>query len=359
MNVDPSSIHPPTTAAADARPSVLLVDDERTLVEVLAAVLAAQGFDTTVATSLSDATKLLQSLRFDAVVSDVLFDGREDGLEVLGATRELQPHAAVLMMTGRAEIPAAVAAIKKGAIDYLQKPIDPVVLGATLSRVLEEQRIAAPSLGFADLAGILTSMVAHTIERVDPYTAGHGARTRKYCRMLGQRLALDDRSRERLELAGIAHDYGKIYLDDLGFLTKNGPLTPEEYEEVKKHPLLGARKLGTHPMLKEVCQFVAEHHERWDGTGYPRRIKGEEISLPGRILCVVEVFDSLATKRSYKEGWELPKVLDFFAEQRGKMFDPEVLDQFLALLEEHGDSWLKAPAAARAEAAARKAAGQG
>ena len=359
MNVDPSSIHPPTTTAADARPSVLLVDDERTLVEVLAAVLAAQGFDTTVATSLSDATKLLQSLRFDAVVSDVLFDGREDGLEVLGATRELQPHAAVLMMTGRAEIPAAVAAIKKGAIDYLQKPIDPVVLGATLSRVLEEQRIAAPSLGFADLAGILTSMVAHTIERVDPYTAGHGARTRKYCRMLGQKLALDDRSRERLELAGIAHDYGKIYLDDLGFLTKNGPLTPEEYEEVKKHPLLGARKLGTHPMLKEVCQFVAEHHERWDGTGYPRRIKGEEISLPGRILCVVEVFDSLATKRSYKEGWELPKVLDFFAEQRGKMFDPEVLDQFLVLLEEHGDSWLKAPAAARAEAAAKKAAGHG
>ncbi len=90
-----------------------------------------------------------------------------------------------------------------------------------------------------------------------------------------------------------------------------------------------------------------------------RRIKGEEISLPGRILCVVEVFDSLATKRSYKEGWELSKVLDFFAEQRGKMFDPAVLDQFLVLLEEHGDSWLKAPAAARAEAAARKAAGGG
>ena len=313
MNEDPSSVHPPTPA--EARPSILLVDDERALVEVLSAVLAAQGFDTTVATSLSDATRLLQSLRFDAVVTDVLFDGREDGLEVLGAARELQPHAVVLMMTGRAEIPAAVAAIKKGAADYLQKPIDPVVLGATLSRVLEEQRIAAPSLGFADLAGILTSMVAHTIERVDPYTAGHGARTRKYCRMLAQKLALDDRSRERLELAGIAHDYGKIYLDDLGFLTKNGPLTPEEYEEVKKHPLLGARKLGTHPMLKEVCQFVAEHHERWDGTGYPRRIKGEEISLPGRILCVVEVFDSLATKRSYKEGWELSKVLDFFAER--------------------------------------------
>ena len=347
---------PDLEATEKPRPAVLLVDDERKVVELLGAVLEAQGFDTTIATSLADATKLLQSLRYDAVVTDVLFDGREDGIEVLGAARELQPGAAVLMMTGRAEIPAAVAAIKKGATDYLQKPVNPVMLAATLSRVLEENRIGEPTLGFADLAGILTSMVAHTIERVDPYTAGHGARTRKYCRMLAQRMGVEDRVRERLELAGIAHDYGKIYLDDLTFLTKNGPLTPAEYEEVKKHPLLGARKLGNHPMLKEVCQYVAEHHERWDGTGYPRRIKGEEISLPGRILCVVEVFDSLATKRSYKEGWELPKVLDFFSEQREKMFDPAVLDEFLVLLGEHGDAWLKAPAAARAEAAARQAA---
>jgi putative two-component system response regulator len=353
-NMSEAAMH----AAPERRPSVLLVDDERKLVELLGAVLEAQGFDTTIATNLADATKLLQALHYDAVVTDVLFDGREDGLEVLGATRELQPHACVLMMTGRAEIPAAVAAIKKGAADYLQKPVDPVHLAATLSRVMEEQKIGEATLGFADLAGILTSMVAHTIERVDPYTAGHGARTRKYCRMLAQKMGVEDRSRERLELAGIAHDYGKIYLDDLTFLTKNGPLTPAEYEEVKKHPLLGARKLGTHPMLKEVCQYVAEHHERWDGTGYPKKIKGEEISLPGRILCVVEVFDSLATKRSYKEGWELPKVLDFFAEQRAKMFDPDVLDQFLILLGEHGDAWLKAPAAARAEAAAKKAAEQ-
>ncbi|MEM7517571.1 MAG: HD domain-containing phosphohydrolase, partial [Planctomycetota bacterium] len=132
-------------------------------------------------------------------------------------------------------------------------------------------------------------------------------------------------------------------LDDLGFLTKKGPLTAAEYKEVQKHPALGARKLGTHPHLQDVCKMVAEHHEKWDGSGYPKRLKEHEISVPGRILGVVEVFDSLSTKRSYKEPWELQKMLDFFEAQRGRAFDPETLDHFLALLEIHGDEWLAQP----------------
>ncbi len=327
----------------EPRPSVLLVDDDARTIEILAAVLETQGFDTTLAKAPEIAVQLLRTIAFDAVVTDVVFDGFADGNLVLSAARDLQPGAVVVLMTGYPAIENAVHAIKSGAHDYVQKPVDPAVLAGLLQRALRERQIGRPDLKFGDLVDILSAMVANTIERVDPYTAGHGSRTRKYCRYLAQKLGLEEPRTERLELAAIAHDYGKIYLGDLGFLTKAGPLTPAEYEEVKKHPLLGARKLGNHEHLAPVRRFVGEHHERFDGGGYPKRLAGEQISLEGRILCVAEVFDSLATKRSYKEVWELPRTVDFFASQRGKAFDPLVLDPFLDLLEVHGERWIRAP----------------
>lgn len=338
------------TRMSTARPQVLLVDDDRRTLDVLGAVLGTQGFDVTSAASPSSAIALLKNTPFDAVVTDVVFDGFAEGGSVLQATRATLPDAIVILMTGYPLIEGAVSAIKLGAADYLQKPVDPRTLSAFLHRALKERQITSPNLEFGDLVDILSSMVAHTIERVDPYTAGHGSRTRKYCRYLAEDVGLDAARREHLELAAIAHDYGKIYLDDLTFLTKNGPLTDSEYKEVQRHPLLGARKLGNHEMLSEVRTYVAEHHEKWDGSGYPHKKKGEEISLAGRILGIVEVFDSLSTKRSYKDVWPLAKVLEFFAEQRGKAFDPDVLDRFLVLLERHGARWMKDPEADRAAA---------
>ena len=269
--------------------------------------------------------------------------GRSAGAEILAACRELCPGAVVLLMTGYPAIDGAVSAIRGGAVDYLQKPVDPVHLAASVHRALRERRMGSEGLEFQDLVDILSDMVAQTIERVDPYTAGHGERTRKYCRIIAERLGLDRATTERLELAAIAHDYGKIYLDDLGFLTKDGPLTPREYREVQRHPELGAKKLGSHPHLREVCRYVAEHHEKWDGTGYPERRAGDAISPAGRILGVVEVFDSLSTKRSYKDPWSLGKTMDFFEAQSGRAFDPQVVDTFLRLLEVHGEDWIRAP----------------
>lgn len=323
--------------------SVLLVDDDTRTLNLIGAVLDAQGFDVTLSSTPEEAIQLLRDIRFDAVVTDVVFDGFSDGQKVLKACRELQPSAVVVLMTGYPAIEGAVTALKGGALDYLQKPVDPVVLSAFIHRSLRERQMRAGPLEFLDLVDILSQMVATTIERVDPYTAGHGERTRKYSRILAERIGLETKRRERLELAAIAHDYGKIYLDDLGFLTKNGPLTPDEYKQVQRHPALGAEKLGSHPHLEEVCKYVAEHHEKWDGTGYPNRLKHDEISMPGRILCIVEVFDSLSTKRSYKDAWSLDKTVDFFSAQRERAFEPDVLDEFLKLLEVHGEEWITAP----------------
>jgi cyclic di-GMP phosphodiesterase len=325
-------------------PSVLIVDDHAATLEMLGAVLERHGFEATLACSPRAAIDALRVENFSAVVTDVLFEGSARNDEVQLAVRELQPWAVVIVMTGFPLVEGAVTAIKSGALDYLAKPIDPVELAAKLHRALRERALGQSDLPFSELVEILSRMVANTIERIDPYTAGHGERTRRYCDRLAERLGLEVAVREKLELAAIAHDYGKIYLDDLGFLTKRGPLTASEYKEVQRHPALGAKKLGNHARLREVCTWIAEHHEKWDGTGYPLRKRGEEISMPGRILGLVEVFDSLATKRSYKEAWELGKVLDFFERQRGVAFDPQVLDRFLRLLETEGRTWLRQPA---------------
>ena len=329
--------------------SVLLVDDERRVIEVIGHVLERHGFRVSLASTSRSAIDFLRTERFDAVVTDVLFEGVADGAEVLRAARELQPDSVVVLMTGHPVLEGAVSAIKNGAFDYLQKPVDPIVVSAKLHRALRERSLDRANLEFAELVEILSGMVTNTIERIDPYTAGHGERTRRYCDLLAERVGVDAKTREKLQLAAIGHDYGKIFLEDLGFLTKAGPLTPAEYLEVQRHPLLGAEKLGSHGRLRDVCQWVAEHHERWDGTGYPHRKRREQISLPGRVLCVVEVFDSLATKRSYKDAWGLQRVLDFFETQRELAFDPDVLDAFLELLEQHGPHWIQQPHLDRAQ----------
>ncbi|MFT4647319.1 MAG: putative two-component system response regulator [Glaciecola sp.] len=326
------------------QPRVLLVDDELSTIELMAAVLDAQGFQVTLCNDVSEASRLLASESFAAVVSDVVFDGNDRGGEVLAASRSLSPNTVRLLMTGYPVIEGAVKAIKHGAVDYLQKPVDPLILAATIRRAMNERLIQPEELKFQDMVNILSDMVAQTIERVDPYTAGHGERTRSYCRQIAQRFGLDVRTTERLELAAIAHDYGKIYLDDLSFLTKKGPLTAEEYRQVQRHPALGAVKLGNNSHMEDVCLYVAEHHERWDGTGYPKRLRGKQISEAGRILCVVEVFDSISTRRSYKNPWDLDKCIDFFEAQSGRAFEPDILDVFLGLLDEYGSEWLAAPA---------------
>ena len=329
---------------------VLIIDDEAPTLEVLGAVLEVHGFHVRLARTPEDATRILRDHEVDAVVTDVMFEGRPAGEEILAATRDLRPTAVCILMTGFPRVEAAVQAMKVGATDYVTKPVEPVELATAIRRAVNEKRLAREELPFHDLVDVLSGLVAKSIERVDPYTAGHGERTRRYCKLVAQDFGLDAKTVERLELAAIAHDYGKIFLDDLGFLTKKGPLTPDERREMQRHPLVGAERLGNHPQLEQVVQYVAEHHERWDGLGYPYRKKGSEISRPGRILCVVEVFDSLTTRRSYKNAWSLEKTMDYFESQAGRAFEPDILDTFLRLLGENGEDWLEAPKRDLAEA---------
>ncbi|MBI5433151.1 MAG: response regulator [Planctomycetes bacterium] len=323
--------------------SVLLVDDEARTLELLSSLLRRQGFVVTPTTTTGSAIELLRTGSFDAVVTDVIFDGRAVGKEILRAARARSPSTVVLLMTGYPAVDAAVSAMRDGANDYIEKPVDGQLLGAKIERALRGRESSGDAIDFVELVEILSRLVSTSIERIDPYTAGHGERTRRYSDILARELGIDVATRERLALAAVAHDYGKIFLADLSFLTKRGPLTDDEFREVRRHPMLGSEKLGNHVRLRDVCMWISEHHERWDGKGYPARKAGDQISLCGRILAVVEVFDSLATRRSYKEAWDLERVIEYFKAGRELAFDPLVLDAFLPKLERFGMDWLHQP----------------
>ena len=306
------------------RPTILLVDDEPAVLEVLAAVLGSQGFTVVTETQATVAAALIErqaakGAPFSAVVTDVMFEGRTEGDAVLAACRSASPRTVVVLMTGYPALEGAVSAIKQGAQDYVQKPVDPQALAQLLHRALSERRIHREDVSYLDLVDILSDMVAHTIERVDPYTAGHGERTRNYCREIAEQLGLDRSTTERLELAAIAHDYGKIYLDDLTFLTKKGPLTPDEYREVP--PSRGRRQQAGHqpPPARGLCL----HRRTPRALGrdrYPRRLKAARLSCGAHPLPGGGV-RPLTTRRS-QGPWDLDKTLDFFESQSGRAFGP-------------------------------------
>ena len=183
------------------------------------------------------------------------------------------------------------------------------------------------------------------VESRSKETAGHVRRVSECCRLLAERLGLDGAEADVLRLASPMHDVGKIGIPD-SILLKPGRLSPEEFEIMKTHTRLGFQILkgSGRPVMQAAAVIAHEHHERWDGSGYPRGLAGEDIHPYGRIVCLVDVFDSLLSRRVYKEPWPLDRTRDFILAQRGGMFDPRMtdallqdLDAFVAIRQEFPD----------------------
>ncbi len=172
------------------------------------------------------------------------------------------------------------------------------------------------------------------VESRSKETAGHVRRVSECCRLLALRLGLDDAEVDLVRLASPMHDVGKIGIPD-SILLKPGKLTGEEFEVMKTHTLLGHQILkgSSRPIMQAAAVIAHEHHERWNGGGYPRGLAGEGIHLFGRIVCLVDVFDSLLSRRVYKEPWPLEQVRDFILAERGEMFDPHMVDTLMSGLD--------------------------
>ncbi len=313
---------PPRRANGQVQ-KVLLVDDEVDVLRGLRRILEHAGYDVTSVTTLRHAVNTIHAERFDLVLTDLYLGDSDLGVQIADVARQQHPQPPVIVLTGRPTFDGAQEALRSHVADMVVKPVDAQHLLATCRRVIQETELARRNQELESANKVLTSVLPRTIEMKDPTTSGHAARVVGYTDVLAQRCGVGAEDRASLRLAGLLHDIGKIGIPD-HILTKPGPLTADEFDVIKRHPAMGYEVLAELTEHENVRTWVYQHHERWDGKGYPNGLHGEDVALPGRILVLAEVYDALAEQRSYKTAWPLPKIVALFREQAGKQFDPDL-----------------------------------
>jgi putative two-component system response regulator len=353
---------------SQAEPSVLIVDDERVNIDILVGLLK-PDYRTLVATSGEQALRRASGDPApDIVLLDVMMPGM-DGHEVCRrlkadpATRAIP----IIFVTAMSEVGNEMEGFALGAVDYITKPISPPIVQARVKAHIEnkhardfiedrnrvlQQMVAERTRELAATQDATILSMATLAETRDPETGHHIRRTQAYVRALAMHLQghprhggqLDERSVELLTKSAPLHDIGKVGVPDR-ILRKPGKLTPEEYGEMKRHPAYGRDAIaateqvlaasGVSPDAASFLRFAREialsHHEKWDGTGYPQGLSGEEIPLSARLMALADVYDALISRRVYKPPRSHAEAAAEIFAGRGTHFDPGVVEAFSAL----------------------------
>jgi putative two-component system response regulator len=279
--------------------TVLVVDDLPENRRLLERLLVAEGHVVLTAADGREALDVVRSAEPEVIVMDVRMPN-VDGFEAcrrLKATRETR-LIPVVLMTGSAERADRIDAIEAGADDFLTKPVDESELRARVRSLMRFKRHTDE----LDSAEAVIMSLALTIEARDPSTNGHCQRLAVYGVAAGRRMGLDEGDLAALRRGGYLHDIGKIAIPD-AILMKPGPLTADELDIVRQHPVVGDRLCGKLKLLQGVRPIVRHHHERLDGSGYPDGLEGDAIPLLAHIISVVDIYDALTTERPYKPQW--------------------------------------------------------
>lgn len=314
---------------------MLIVDDNPTNLMVLRHLVGRLAYcQPLTMSSAEEALAWCRQATPDLVMTDYMMPGM-DGLSLLQALRDMDHMAdiPVIMVTTSDMKAVRQTALENGATDFLAKPLDPAETRARIQNLLKLRRAQRQLREVA--AQDLVIRLSRIAESRDPDTGKHIERMAFYARIIAARLGLGPEIEERIFLAAPMHDIGKVAIPD-HILLKPGRLTPQEQDIMRTHPLRGAAFLMDTelPLLKMAHDIALGHHEKYDGSGYPRGLAGEAIPIAARIVAVADVFDALTSSRPYKPAWETRRALDFMREQRGLHFDPVVLDAFLAGLDE-------------------------
>ena len=327
---------------AASAPHCVIVDDETSLRRVLVRLMRADGFICHEAADGRAALDLLDRVPATLLLSD-LHMPEFDGLMLLREVRERHTDIAVIVITAVADVATAVSALSVGAMDYLTKPFHVDEVRARVRQALEKRRLIMENRGYQQrlearvaeqgqrlealfLASIQS--LADALEVKDPYTHGHSLRVSSYSVAIAKALGLSAEDIRQIEIGGRVHDIGKIGVRE-AVLNKPGPLTPDEYQHVMTHPSVGWRILA--PLLDDVpraLHIVRSHHERYDGTGAPDRLAGDQIPLEARIAAVADTFDAMTSVRPYRPGVPLADTLVELRRCRGAQFDPDCVSAF-------------------------------
>src|SRR2546427_7608683 len=341
-----SGKEPRVTGPGTDEVSVLVVDDEEPIRNALKEFLAQQRFEVYAAASGEEALQQLRRHRVALMLCDIRMPGTS-GVDLVPQAIEVEPDLAILMLTAVNDATSAALCMQRGAMDYLTKPIDLADLGRAVQRALkrremllenrhlnqwlkeevttrtaelQRERVKLERISVATLEALVNAL-----EAKDPYMRGHSARVADLSATIAAELGMSDEQVEHVRVAGRLHDIGKIGTRE-AVLNKQGALSPEEFEHVKQHVVIGSQILAPLPHLEHIIAMVRSHHERWDGTGYPDGLRGEEIPLGGRVIATAEVYDALCTSRPYQEKLTPEQTVERMADLAGTVLDPKVYE---------------------------------
>ncbi|MDH3626200.1 MAG: response regulator [Acidobacteriota bacterium] len=337
---------------------LLIVDDELSVREILAEGLASFGYD---ARPVGNVAEAMESIRNDPphlVLTDIEMPG-ESGLDLLRQVKTLHPELDVVMVTGVVDARTAIGAIRDGASDYLTKPFNLDEVQIVVERTLEKRRLVLENRRYQDhLEDLVRARTAELEEKGaelqelyvttlqalvtaldyrDNETQGHSLRVVEYAVLVAEAMDIREPDLTWIRRGALLHDVGKIGITD-SVLRKPGKLDDDEWEEMHKHPEMGFRMLQKIPFLGPELDIVLCHQEKFDGTGYPRGLKGDEIPLGARIFSVVDTFDAMTSDRPYRAALSIEDACEEIAEFAGRQFDPTVAEAFLSI---SADRWRK------------------
>jgi putative nucleotidyltransferase with HDIG domain len=331
---------------------ILVVDDEETIREIVCSMLAGAHFQTRHAASGVEAMSLLESgEEFDLVLSDLMM-AEMDGIALLERAKEKYPDVPVVMVTAVHDIQVALQALRNGAYDYLLKPFEREQLLATVRRALENRRLKRENDAYrtnlealvaartqqwkaalSDLErsyDITLEALGDALDQKDRETENHSKRVTAFTIAIAQKMGLSKEDIRVIARGAFLHDIGKMAIPEK-ILTKPGKLTPEEAEVMKEHAWYGYKIVKKIPFLSEAAEIVYSHQERFDGTGYPRRLKGEEIPLGARIFSIADTFDAITSDRVYRPKQSAEAARKEIELWSGRQFDPDIVKVFLSM----------------------------
>ena len=328
---------------------ILIVDDDASVRDVISVLLQEEGYECRTASSAEAALDIAAAEAPPLVISDMKMPGRY-GIWLLEAFRERYSETAVIMLTGYGDTEAAVDCLRRGAVDYLLKPPKLTDLIRAIERALAKRRIELARKRYQkklerkvrDRTGELrtalrniqgtyqTTLLAlvRALDAREHETSDHSQRVVKYTEHIAERLGLRGPELEEIGRGALLHDIGKIGVPD-AVLLKPAKLTPEEWKEMRRHPDIGYDMIRSIEFLNTPAAIVLSHQERFDGRGYPRCLRGEEIHIGARIFAVADTLDAMTSDRPYRKGTTFENAVDEIERCAGSQFDPEVVRAFL------------------------------
>jgi response regulator RpfG family c-di-GMP phosphodiesterase len=332
---------------SDDRVRLLIVDDELEIRNVLCELFERE-YDCAAASSAEEALDALRVGYFQLVISDITMSGMS-GLLMIPHVFEISPETVVVMISGMQTIESAIEALRVGAFDYIMKPFDLRQVEAAVKRALEHYDLRAAKRRYEnqleelveqrtqELNHALSSLedayrstlkaLTAALETRDAETHGHSERVVTFSLRLGRELGLDKEQLRSLEFGSLLHDIGKIGVPD-AILRKPAKLTDEEWVKMREHPLHGQAILRGIEFLSGAARVVGQHHEKWDGSGYPLGLRGDEIDMNARIFAVADAFDAMTSDRVYRAARSYEEAVAELERFAGRQFDPRVVAAF-------------------------------